>query len=92
MTRRCCSSIFRDERRKARLIRHAILAETNCFTRLLRRRLFQQIPEGFTATIANPLVAFQIKMVATLFGCQPHLVQWFLAVDNDFAAVLKGNG
>ncbi len=31
-------------------------------------------------------------MVAALFGCQPHLVQRFLAVDNDFAAVFKGNG
>ena len=59
---------------------------------LLRRRLFQQIPEGFAAAIANPLIAFQIKMVAALFGCQPYLVQRFLAVDNDFAAIFKGNG
>ncbi len=31
-------------------------------------------------------------MVAALFGCRPYLVQRFLAVDNDFAAVFKGNG
>ncbi len=31
-------------------------------------------------------------MVAALFGCQPYLVQRLLAVDNDFAAILKGNG
>ena len=31
-------------------------------------------------------------MVAALFGCQPYLVQRLLAVDNDFAAVFKGNG
>ena len=31
-------------------------------------------------------------MVAALFGCQPYLVQRFLAVDNDFAPVFKGNG
>ena len=67
-------------------------AETDCFTRLLRRRLFQQIPEGFAAAITNPLIAFQVKMVAALFGCQPYLVQRLLAVDNDFAAILKGNG
>lgn len=48
------------------------LTETHLFTRLLRRRLLQQIPERFAAAIANPLVAFQIEMIAALFGCQPH--------------------
>lgn len=31
-------------------------------------------------------------MVAALFGCQPYTVQRFTAVDNDFAAIFKGNG
>lgn len=31
-------------------------------------------------------------MVVVLFGCQLYLVQRFLAVDNDFVVIFKGNG
>lgn len=31
-------------------------------------------------------------MVAALFGCQPYPCSGSPAVDNDFAAILKGNG
>ncbi len=31
-------------------------------------------------------------MIAALFGCQPHLVQRLLTVNNDLTAVLKAEG
>lgn len=65
------------------------LTELHRLTGLLARRLLQQIPEGFAAAIADPLVAFEIEVIAALFGGQPHLVQRLLTVNNDFAAVFQ---
>ncbi len=48
------------------------LTEFHRLTGLLARRLLQQIPEGFAAAIADPLVAFEIEVIAALFGGQPH--------------------
>ena len=68
------------------------LTESHRLTGLLARRLLQQIPEGFTAAIADPLVAFEIEN-----GSRP---AWWpatpgaalLTVNNDFAAVFKAYG
>ncbi len=55
------------------LLRNSKLSENSPFTRLLRCRPLQQIPEGFAAAIANPLVAFQIEMIVAPPHRQPHL-------------------
>ncbi|GHK55244.1 adenylate cyclase [Klebsiella pneumoniae] len=93
--RRCCSSAtrrFGRIRRDAPLSGNTSLTELHRLTGLLARRLLQQIPEGFAAAIADPLVAFEIEVIAALFGGQPHLVQRLLTVNNDFAAVFKADG
>lgn len=45
--------------------------KTHVFACLRGRRLFQQIPERFAATVTHPFALFQIEMIATLFGGQP---------------------
>ncbi len=74
-----------------RLIRHAILAETDCFTRLLR-------PACSSKSQKVSLLRSQIH--SSLSDQNGSRLVWLpaipgaavLAVDNDFAAVFKGNG
>ncbi len=70
---------------------HAILAETDCFTRLLRRRLFRKSQK------VSPL---RSQIHSSPFRSNGSRLVWLPAIPgaavpggcNDFAAIFKGNG
>ncbi len=76
---------------EARLIRHAILAETDCFTRLL---------VAACSSKSQKVSPLRSQIHSRLSGQNGSRPVWLpaipgaglLAVDNDFAAILKGNG